>query len=96
ALDTTTLRELIDSKGRLIPKPPEPGVPRVAIPRPLRALMQDLYERIDSMEIRQRAIERMSYRQSYHWDRYVGVFEHMARVYSVPLQGAYNPPGYDQ
>ncbi|GJT48908.1 hypothetical protein Tco_0975065 [Tanacetum coccineum] len=24
------------------------------------------------------------------------VFEHMAGVYSVPLQGAYNPPGYTQ
>ncbi|GKA10877.1 hypothetical protein Tco_0690310 [Tanacetum coccineum] len=36
------------------------------------------------------------YRQSYHWDRYQGVFEHMARVYSVPMQGAYNPPGYAQ
>ncbi|GJX13262.1 hypothetical protein Tco_0205020 [Tanacetum coccineum] len=65
-LDTTTLRELIDSEGRLIPKDLQPGVPRVAIPRPPRALM------------------------------YVGVFEHMARVYSVPLQGAYNPPGYAQ
>ncbi|GJY10704.1 hypothetical protein Tco_0378889, partial [Tanacetum coccineum] len=29
ALDTTTLRELIDSEGRLIPKVPAPGVPRV-------------------------------------------------------------------
>ncbi|GKD44235.1 hypothetical protein Tco_1268880, partial [Tanacetum coccineum] len=48
------------------------------------------------MEIRQEAIERMSYRQSYHWDRYIGVFKHMAGVYSVPLQGAYNPPGYAQ
>ncbi|GKC79569.1 hypothetical protein Tco_1130343 [Tanacetum coccineum] len=27
---------------------------------------------------------------------YHGVFEHMAGVYSVPLQGAYNPPGYAQ
>ncbi|GJY21358.1 putative reverse transcriptase, RNA-dependent DNA polymerase [Tanacetum coccineum] len=27
---------------------------------------------------------------------YPGVFEHMAGVYSVPLQGAYKPPGYDQ
>ncbi|GJZ12675.1 hypothetical protein Tco_0547905, partial [Tanacetum coccineum] len=42
------------------------------------------------------AIERMEYRQSYHWDTYQGVFEHMVRVYSVPLQGAYNPPGYAQ
>ncbi|GKF48844.1 hypothetical protein Tco_0142095, partial [Tanacetum coccineum] len=24
------------------------------------------------------------------------VFEHMAGVYSLPLQGAYNPPGYAQ
>ncbi|GKB34317.1 integrase, catalytic region, zinc finger, CCHC-type containing protein [Tanacetum coccineum] len=36
------------------------------------------------------------YMQSYHWDKYQGVFEHMARVYSVPMQGAYNPPGYAQ
>ncbi|GKE26148.1 hypothetical protein Tco_1441532, partial [Tanacetum coccineum] len=28
--------------------------------------------------------------------RYQGVFEHMAGVHSVPLQGAYNPPGYAQ
>ncbi|GJR27025.1 hypothetical protein Tco_1103257 [Tanacetum coccineum] len=28
--------------------------------------------------------------------QYHGVFEHMARVYDVPLQGAYNPPCYDQ
>nr|GEW24146.1 hypothetical protein [Tanacetum cinerariifolium] len=53
ALDTTTLRELIDSEGRLIPKALEPGLPRVAIPKPLRASMQDLYERMGSMEIRQ-------------------------------------------
>nr|GEZ18556.1 hypothetical protein [Tanacetum cinerariifolium] len=96
ALDTTTLRELIDSEGRLIPEVLEPGVPRVAIPRPPRASMQDLYERIGSMEIRYEVIERMSYSQSYHWDSYAKVFEHMDRVYDVPLQGAYNPPGYDQ
>ncbi|GKD02645.1 hypothetical protein Tco_1177619, partial [Tanacetum coccineum] len=48
------------------------------------------------MEIRQDAIDQMEYRQSYHWDRYQGGFEHMAGVYSVPLQGAYNPPGYAQ
>ncbi|GJV83681.1 retrotransposon ORF1 [Tanacetum coccineum] len=68
-LDTTTLRELIDYEGRLILEDPQPGVPRVGIPRPPRASMQDLYQ---------------------------GVFEHMAGVYSVPLQGAYNPPGYAQ
>ncbi|GKG24768.1 hypothetical protein Tco_0395396, partial [Tanacetum coccineum] len=58
--------------------------------------MQDLYDRMGNMEIRQGAIERMAYRQSYHWDRYAGVFEHMARVYNVPLQGTYNPPRYAQ
>ncbi|GKF37317.1 hypothetical protein Tco_0114075, partial [Tanacetum coccineum] len=92
-LDTITLRDLIDSDGKLIPEDPQPGVPRVGIPRPLRASMQDLYDR---MEIRQEVIEQMKYRQSYHWDRYQGVFEHMAGVYSVPMQGAYNPPGYAQ
>ncbi|GJY94437.1 hypothetical protein Tco_0510798, partial [Tanacetum coccineum] len=67
-LDMTTLRELIDSEGRLIPEDPQLGVPRVAIPRPPRALMQDLYDKMGKIEIRQGAIERMSYKQSYHWD----------------------------
>nr|GEX25138.1 hypothetical protein [Tanacetum cinerariifolium] len=34
ALDTTTLRELINSEGMLILEVPEPGVPRVAILKP--------------------------------------------------------------
>nr|GEV96748.1 hypothetical protein [Tanacetum cinerariifolium] len=66
ALNTTTLRDLIDSEGWLIPEVLEPGVPRAAIPRPPKASMQDLYERMGSMEIHHGAIERMSYRQSYH------------------------------
>ncbi|GJW35090.1 hypothetical protein Tco_0058010 [Tanacetum coccineum] len=49
-----------------------------------------------SMEIRHEAIKRMEYRHAYHWDRYQGVFEHIEGVYSVPLQGAYNLPGYAQ
>ncbi|GJT35246.1 hypothetical protein Tco_0925665 [Tanacetum coccineum] len=68
-LDTTPLRDLIDSEGKLITKDPQPGVQRVGIPRPPRASMQDLYQ---------------------------GVFENMDGVYSVPLQGAYNPPSYAQ
>ncbi|GKE59655.1 hypothetical protein Tco_1498840 [Tanacetum coccineum] len=95
-LDTTTLKELIDSEGRLIPKDSQPGIPRVGIPRPPRESMQNLYNRMCSMEICQEAIERIECRQSYHWDRYQGVFEHMAGVYSVPLHGAYIPPGYAQ
>ncbi|GJT64703.1 hypothetical protein Tco_1016183 [Tanacetum coccineum] len=87
---------VVDSKGRLIPEDPQPSILRVAIPRPPRASMQDFYDRMGSMEIRQEAIERIEYRQSYHWDRYAGVFEHVAGVYSVPLQGAYNSPGYAQ
>ncbi|GJS35914.1 hypothetical protein Tco_0534296 [Tanacetum coccineum] len=62
-LNTTTLRDLIDSEGWV-------GW-RYA-----------------------KAIERMEYRQSYHYDMYQGVFEHMAGVYSVPMRGGYNPPGY--
>ncbi|GJT86925.1 hypothetical protein Tco_1068642 [Tanacetum coccineum] len=50
-LDTTTLRELIDSKGRLIPEDPQPGVLKVGILRPPRASMQDLYDRMGRMEI---------------------------------------------
>ncbi|GKC15347.1 hypothetical protein Tco_1012129 [Tanacetum coccineum] len=65
-LDTSTLRDLIDSDGKLIPEDPQLGVPRVGIPRPPRASMQDLYDRMGRMEIHQDAIERMEYRQSYH------------------------------
>ncbi|GJT24088.1 hypothetical protein Tco_0894025 [Tanacetum coccineum] len=65
-LDTTPLRDLIDSEGRLNPEDPQPGVPRVGIPRPPRVSMQDLYDRMGRMEICQEAIERMEYRQSYH------------------------------
>ncbi|GKC30279.1 hypothetical protein Tco_1037573 [Tanacetum coccineum] len=84
-LDMITLRDLIDSEGKLIPEDPQPGVPRVGILRPPRASMQDLYDWMGRMEIRQEAIERIEYRRSYHWDMYQGVFEHMAGVYSVPL-----------
>ncbi|GJR12237.1 hypothetical protein Tco_0794889 [Tanacetum coccineum] len=52
-LDTITLRDLIDSDGKLIPEDPKPRVPRVGVPRPPRASI-------------------------------------------VPMQGAYNPPGYAQ
>ncbi|GJW87183.1 hypothetical protein Tco_0162523 [Tanacetum coccineum] len=45
ALDTTTLRKLIDSEGRLIPDDPAPRVPCIAIPRAPRPSMQDLYDR---------------------------------------------------
>ncbi|GJT35459.1 hypothetical protein Tco_0925878 [Tanacetum coccineum] len=60
-LDTITLRDLIDSEGRLIPEDPQPGVPRVGIPRPPRASMQNLYDRMGRIEIRQKAIERGAY-----------------------------------
>ncbi|GKA01460.1 hypothetical protein Tco_0674125 [Tanacetum coccineum] len=66
-LDTTPLRDLIDSEGRLIPEDLQPGVPRVGTPRPPRASMQDLYDTMGRMEIHQEAIERMEYRQSYHY-----------------------------
>ncbi|GJZ33456.1 DNA helicase PIF1, ATP-dependent [Tanacetum coccineum] len=87
---------LTEDVGKLILEDPQLGVPRVGIPRPPMASMQDLYDRIDRIEICQDAMERMEYRQSYHWDIYHGVFEHMVGVYIVPLQGAYNPPGYAQ
>nr|GEY19414.1 hypothetical protein [Tanacetum cinerariifolium] len=59
-LDTTTLRELINSKGRLILGDPQSGVPSVGIPTPPSASMQDLYERMGNIEICQGVIERMS------------------------------------
>ncbi|GJY10624.1 hypothetical protein Tco_0378809 [Tanacetum coccineum] len=74
-LTEETIRSL--STPELIPEILIDDVPRVVAqrdPRVQRASMQDLYERMGSMEIRQEAIERMD----------------------VPLQGAYNPPGYAQ
>nr|GEU46014.1 hypothetical protein [Tanacetum cinerariifolium] len=38
-LDTTTLRDLIESDGKLILEDPQLGVPKVGIPKPLRASM---------------------------------------------------------
>ncbi|GJW32443.1 hypothetical protein Tco_0052475 [Tanacetum coccineum] len=68
-LDTTTLRDLIDSNGRLIAEEPALGDPRVAVPRPLRHSIFDLYNRMGRMEIRQGELERMSRRLSYHFNR---------------------------
>ncbi|GJR46000.1 hypothetical protein Tco_1314103 [Tanacetum coccineum] len=45
-LDTTTLRELIDSNGRLIAEEPAPCDPRVAIPRPPCHSITDLYDKM--------------------------------------------------
>ncbi|GKC54100.1 reverse transcriptase domain-containing protein, partial [Tanacetum coccineum] len=63
ALDTTTFRELITSKERLISMDPAPGVPRVAISRGPIPSMQDLYDQVGSMEIHHEAIEKMAYMQ---------------------------------
>ncbi|GJV46513.1 hypothetical protein Tco_1431049 [Tanacetum coccineum] len=94
ALDATTLRELIDFEGRLIADDPSPEVPRVAMPRGPHPSMQDIYDRMGNMKIRQGMLERMARSQLYHTDRYAGLFEHMTRHYRYTLQGAYAPPGY--
>ncbi|GKG04177.1 hypothetical protein Tco_0314564 [Tanacetum coccineum] len=96
ALDATTLREVIDSNERLLAEDPAPEVPRVTMPRPSRPYMQDLYDRMGNMEIRQGVLERMTCRQSYQFDRYDGVFEYMVGQHGVPLHRAYAPPGYDK
>nr|GEV96909.1 hypothetical protein [Tanacetum cinerariifolium] len=95
-LDATILQELIGSNGRLIAEDPAPGFPRFFMPRPPRSTMQDLYERIGSMEIHQGVLKSMSRRQSYHSDMYTRVFEYMAGQYNISLQGAYTPPSYDE
>ncbi|GJR37475.1 hypothetical protein Tco_1213159 [Tanacetum coccineum] len=84
-LDTTTLRELIGSNGRLIAEEPAPGDPRVVAPRPPRRFIFELYDRMGRMKIQQGELERMSRRQSYHFNRYVGLFKYMAGHYNVPL-----------
>ncbi|GKD97645.1 hypothetical protein Tco_1381542 [Tanacetum coccineum] len=96
ALDAITLRELIGLNGKLIAKDPAPKVPRVAIPRGPHPSMQDLYDRMGNMEIRQGMLERMARRQSYQLDRYAGLFEHMAGHYGYIMHGVYAPPGYDE
>ncbi|GKE63177.1 hypothetical protein Tco_1513544, partial [Tanacetum coccineum] len=88
--------ELIGPDGRLIVEDPSLRVPRVAIPRGPCPSMQDLYDGMGNMEIRQGTLERMARRQLYHTDRYAVLFEHMAGHYGYTLQGAYAPPGYDE
>ncbi|GKD71824.1 hypothetical protein Tco_1325914 [Tanacetum coccineum] len=83
--------DLIDSNGRLIAEEPALGDPRVAVPRPLRHSIFDLYNRMGRMEIRQGELERMVRRQLYHTDRYARVLEYMARQYNIQL-GDYVPP----
>ncbi|GJW35362.1 retrotransposon ORF1 [Tanacetum coccineum] len=96
SLDATTLRELIGPNGRLVAKDLTPCVSRVAMPRPSRPTMQDLYDMMGRMEICQGELERMSRRKLFHSDRYDGVFEYMVGHYGVPLIGPYAPLGYDE
>ncbi|GJW66793.1 hypothetical protein Tco_0121217 [Tanacetum coccineum] len=96
SLDATTLKELISHDSRLIIEDQAPGVLRFAIPRPSRPTLQDLSDRMGRMEIRQGVLERTSYRQLYHSDRYAGVFEYMAGHYEVQLAGDYAPQDYDE
>nr|GEZ33662.1 hypothetical protein [Tanacetum cinerariifolium] len=79
ALDATTLRELIDSEGRLIDEDPTPRVPRVAMPRGLRPSMQDLYDKMGNMEIRQGTLERMARRELMH---HLGMMRRSRRIRS--------------
>ncbi|GJV50842.1 hypothetical protein Tco_1446583 [Tanacetum coccineum] len=96
ALDAITFKELIGPDGRLIVEDPSPRVPRVAMPRGPRPSMQDLYDGMGNIEIRQGTLERMARRQLYHTDKYAGLFENMDGHYGYTLQGAYAPPGYDE
>ncbi|GJS68067.1 hypothetical protein Tco_0682632 [Tanacetum coccineum] len=66
SLDRTTLKKLIGSNRRLIPDVPVPGAPRVSMHAPPCYSLEDLYDRMGRIEIRQEAIEQMEYRQSYH------------------------------
>nr|GEW35298.1 hypothetical protein [Tanacetum cinerariifolium] len=50
-LDSTTLREVIDSNRRLIIEESTHGDPRVAIPRTSRHSISDIYDRMGRMEI---------------------------------------------
>ncbi|GJX77936.1 hypothetical protein Tco_0324747 [Tanacetum coccineum] len=52
--------------------------------------------RMCRMEVRQGVLERMARKQSYHSDRYTGVFEHIVRHYGEKFNGEYASPGYDE
>ncbi|GJX88672.1 hypothetical protein Tco_0340686 [Tanacetum coccineum] len=77
-LDVLTLRELTGPNGKLIPKDPAPGIPRVATPKGQRPTITDLYDKIGQLETRHRKLERRVRRQPYQLDRYAGVFEYTA------------------
>nr|GEW92968.1 hypothetical protein [Tanacetum cinerariifolium] len=90
-LDSDTLRDLIDSEGKLIPEDPQPSVPRVGILRPPKASMQDLYVRMGRMEIHQDAIEQMEY-----WHTVHTVAEHSQAGCRLPVVEHYKPQPYAQ
>ncbi|GJX79685.1 hypothetical protein Tco_0327834 [Tanacetum coccineum] len=96
SLDATTLKELISHDRRLIIEDQALGFLRFAIPRPSCSTLQDLSDRMGRIEIRQGVLERTSYRQLYHSDRYASVFEYMAGDYEVQLAGDYAPQDYDE
>nr|GEV72274.1 Gag protease polyprotein [Tanacetum cinerariifolium] len=85
-LDTTTLRELIDSKGRLIPEDPQHGVPRVSIPRPPRASMQDLYDRI----VPRAFVPSVLHVWLNFTHTYVTLSDHTGLLYVIPIQQGYS------
>ncbi|GJU35030.1 DNA-directed DNA polymerase [Tanacetum coccineum] len=96
SLASTIRSPILRVLQKMITYGPAPGVPRVAMSRGLHPSMQDLYDRMGNMEIRQRTLESMAHRQLYHTDRYARLFEHMAGHYGYTLLGDYEPPRYDE
>ncbi|GJX67021.1 hypothetical protein Tco_0302748 [Tanacetum coccineum] len=94
-LDTTSLRDLINFVGRLIPRGSILGVLGWYF-LDSDGIMQDLYDRLGRME--GYATVAMSGRRLGSHITRTGQrsVENMAGVYSVPLQGAYNQPIYAQ
>ncbi|GJU72611.1 hypothetical protein Tco_1264016 [Tanacetum coccineum] len=66
SLDAITLKELIYSNGRLIPEDPSPSVPRFAMSRAPRPTINDLYDRMGRLEIRQGRLCTPSYFEEQH------------------------------
>ncbi|GJZ53332.1 hypothetical protein Tco_0608217 [Tanacetum coccineum] len=84
-LDTTTLRELIDSKGRLIPEDLQPGVPRDGIPGPPRASMQDLELTIHLVMLSRSMISNISSIHLRHHSIYLSISRSRMMMSSVEM-----------
>ena len=77
-LNETTLRELIGRDGKLIAWDPQPGVARLVPPRPHKATVMEVYQKLGEVERRQAALEELAKESERNWAKYGPLFDRLA------------------